>query len=148
LLEKEPEKIPLFAQTMRHWQQDKDFVGVRGAEALAKLPEAERQEWQNLWAEIEGLRQRAASRRTGGPSRQGAQDLTETADGSLLYDAACVFALASASAQTSAPPTPGEVRRACRRTLAASHRQRLEGRYPSKTIPISTLCAVEMISRN
>jgi serine/threonine protein kinase/tetratricopeptide (TPR) repeat protein len=59
LLEKEPEKIPVFAQTMQHWQQDKDFAGVRGAEAFAKLPEAERQEWQKLWAEIDGLRQRA-----------------------------------------------------------------------------------------
>src|SRR5438132_2736256 len=44
---------------MQHWQKDPDFAGVRGAEALGRLPEAERQEWQKLWAEVEGLRQRA-----------------------------------------------------------------------------------------
>jgi hypothetical protein len=45
---------------MQHWLQNDDFTGVRGAEALAKLPEAERQEWQKLWADAEVLRQRAA----------------------------------------------------------------------------------------
>ena len=40
---------------MQHWQQDTDFAGVRGPEALAKLPEAERQEWQKLWAEVAEL---------------------------------------------------------------------------------------------
>jgi tetratricopeptide (TPR) repeat protein len=46
-------------QRLEHWQQDTDFAGVRG-NALAKLPEAERAPWQKLWAEVEGLRQRAA----------------------------------------------------------------------------------------
>jgi hypothetical protein len=45
-------------QRLQHWQQDTDFAGVRG-DALTKLPEAERQQWQKLWAEIEALRQRA-----------------------------------------------------------------------------------------
>jgi eukaryotic-like serine/threonine-protein kinase len=44
-------------ERLQHWQQDIDFAGVRGA-ALAKLPEAERQRWQKLWAEVEALRQR------------------------------------------------------------------------------------------
>src|SRR5262249_29196716 len=50
------------AQRMQHWLQDNDFAGVRGPDALAKLPEAEREEWQKLWQEVEALRQRAAKR--------------------------------------------------------------------------------------
>jgi serine/threonine-protein kinase len=42
-------------QTMRHWQHDGDFDGVRSAKALAKLPENERREWQKLWHEVEAL---------------------------------------------------------------------------------------------
>jgi serine/threonine-protein kinase len=48
------------AQRLQHWLQDNDFAGVRGPDALAKLPEAEREEWQKLWQEVEALRQRAA----------------------------------------------------------------------------------------
>jgi tetratricopeptide (TPR) repeat protein len=51
---------PIIAQRMQHWLQDGDFAGVRGDKALAKLPEAERKEWQKLWQEVETLRQRAA----------------------------------------------------------------------------------------
>jgi tetratricopeptide (TPR) repeat protein len=43
---------PLARQTMQHWSADTDFAGVRGADALAKLPEAERQDWQKLWGEV------------------------------------------------------------------------------------------------
>jgi hypothetical protein len=32
---------------------------VRGCDALAKLPEVERQAWQQLWQEVEALRERA-----------------------------------------------------------------------------------------
>ena len=46
-------------RTMQHWQQDKDFAGVRG-NALAKLPETERKVWQKLWRDVEALRQQAA----------------------------------------------------------------------------------------
>ena len=61
LLEKEPDKArPVVRRQMRHWQQDKDFAGVRGPEALAKLPEGERQDWQKLWEEVEALAKRAA----------------------------------------------------------------------------------------
>jgi hypothetical protein len=49
LLEKEPGKAPLAAQTLQHWLADTDFAGLRGPEALAKLPEAERRPWQQLW---------------------------------------------------------------------------------------------------
>jgi hypothetical protein len=51
---------PETAERMQHWLQDKDFAGVRGAEELAKLPEAERQDWHKLWQEVEALRKRAA----------------------------------------------------------------------------------------
>ncbi len=63
LLEKEPDKArPAIAKTMQHWLEDTDFAGVRGPEALGKLPEAERQGWQKLWQEVEALRTRAADR--------------------------------------------------------------------------------------
>jgi eukaryotic-like serine/threonine-protein kinase len=39
-------------RTLRHWQQDPDFAGVRGPEALAKLPKGERPGWQKLWADV------------------------------------------------------------------------------------------------
>jgi serine/threonine protein kinase/tetratricopeptide (TPR) repeat protein len=53
LLAKQPDKARArVQQTLRHWQQDADLAGVRG-DALAKLPEAERQTWQQLWADVE-----------------------------------------------------------------------------------------------
>jgi hypothetical protein len=53
MLDKEPEKARASVhQTLQHWQQDADFAGVRG-DGLAKLPEAERNPWQQLWADVE-----------------------------------------------------------------------------------------------
>jgi hypothetical protein len=40
---------------LAHWREDDDLAGVRGADALMKLPEAERQEWQKLWADLDAL---------------------------------------------------------------------------------------------
>jgi hypothetical protein len=40
---------------LQHWQADSDLAGIRDPEALAKLPEAERKEWQALWAEVDAL---------------------------------------------------------------------------------------------
>jgi hypothetical protein len=37
---------------MQHWLKDTDFAGVRGPEALAKLPETERRAWQKLWSDV------------------------------------------------------------------------------------------------
>src|SRR5207244_10073464 len=60
LLDKGPDNVrAVVVRAMQHWQQDKDFAGVRG-EALSQLPEAERHKWQRLWQEVETLRQRAA----------------------------------------------------------------------------------------
>jgi Flp pilus assembly protein TadD len=53
LLEKEPDKAgPGMRQAMQLWQEDKDFAGVRAPEALAELPEAEREGWEQLWAVV------------------------------------------------------------------------------------------------
>src|SRR5262249_35729928 len=35
------------------WKYDPDLAGVRDAAALAELPEAERQAWQQLWADVQ-----------------------------------------------------------------------------------------------
>jgi len=51
---------PEIAQQMQHWLQDTDFTGVRGPEALGRLPAAERGDWRKLWEEVDALRQRAA----------------------------------------------------------------------------------------
>jgi tetratricopeptide (TPR) repeat protein/tRNA A-37 threonylcarbamoyl transferase component Bud32 len=42
-------------QTLQHWQKDADLGSVRGKEALAQLPAAERAAWQQLWADVEKL---------------------------------------------------------------------------------------------
>jgi serine/threonine protein kinase/Tfp pilus assembly protein PilF len=47
---------------MRSLLTHADFRFVRGAEALAKLPESERREWRKLWEDIEELRKQAAPR--------------------------------------------------------------------------------------
>jgi serine/threonine protein kinase/Flp pilus assembly protein TadD len=61
-LENEPGKDrPALGQRMQDWQRDSGFNGVRGDDALAKLPEAERQEWRKLWEEVGELRKRAGA---------------------------------------------------------------------------------------
>ena len=63
LLDKEPDKaLPEVARRMRHWLRDPDFNGVRGPEALAKLPEAEREGWRQLWADVAALRKRVGGK--------------------------------------------------------------------------------------
>jgi hypothetical protein len=46
-------------QRLAHWQRDPDLAGLRDKAALDKLPEAERDAWQRLWADVEALLQRA-----------------------------------------------------------------------------------------
>jgi tetratricopeptide (TPR) repeat protein len=51
-LDKEPDKArPAGLTQMRRWLVDPDLAGVRG-EAIAQLPEAERQPWQKLWDDV------------------------------------------------------------------------------------------------
>jgi serine/threonine protein kinase/tetratricopeptide (TPR) repeat protein len=63
LPDKDPDKArPRVAQAMRHWLRDTDFNGVRGPDALAKLPEAERPAWQQFWGDVQQLLDRAADK--------------------------------------------------------------------------------------
>jgi hypothetical protein len=62
LLEKQPGNAWLVARDLRDWLADPHFVGVRGPEALARLPEAERQAWQKLWADVADTLTRALGR--------------------------------------------------------------------------------------
>jgi serine/threonine protein kinase/Flp pilus assembly protein TadD len=53
LLDRGPQQArPVTERQLRHWLTDTSFAGVRGPQALAKLPEAERQTWQRLWADV------------------------------------------------------------------------------------------------
>jgi Flp pilus assembly protein TadD len=55
-LDKEPNKAgPDVQRRMRQWQRNVDLASVRDAEAQARLPEAERQQWQKLWQEVQAL---------------------------------------------------------------------------------------------
>jgi serine/threonine-protein kinase len=58
LLENDPKQARARVQQLKQWQKDAALAGVRGEEALARLPEAERQEWQRLWAEVAQLLER------------------------------------------------------------------------------------------
>jgi tetratricopeptide (TPR) repeat protein len=42
-----------------HWFRDRDLAGVRDAAGLAKLPHAERAEWQKFWSDVRAARDRA-----------------------------------------------------------------------------------------
>jgi eukaryotic-like serine/threonine-protein kinase len=46
-------------RTMEHWQKDSDLAGIRDPDAIEKLPEAERKEWRDLWAEVARLIEKA-----------------------------------------------------------------------------------------
>jgi hypothetical protein len=43
---------------MRHWQTDGDLAGVRARDALARLPEEERKQWEKLWSDVDALLRR------------------------------------------------------------------------------------------
>jgi hypothetical protein len=47
-------------QALQHWQRNIDLAGLREPAALAKLPEAERAEWQKLWADVDPTLKKAA----------------------------------------------------------------------------------------
>ena len=70
-LEKDPKKFrPEVQKQMQHWQVDRDFDGVRDPEALAKLPQEETRQWQQLWKEVEALAQRAAESKEVPPAQR------------------------------------------------------------------------------
>jgi serine/threonine-protein kinase len=45
----------MLVQTLKHWQEDPDLAGVRDKSALEKLTDAERAEWEKLWADVAEL---------------------------------------------------------------------------------------------
>jgi serine/threonine protein kinase/tetratricopeptide (TPR) repeat protein len=51
-------------QAMQHWRKDSDLATVRDNAALAKLPQAEREAWTSLWADVDALMRRTAPERT------------------------------------------------------------------------------------
>jgi eukaryotic-like serine/threonine-protein kinase len=55
----EPGNKQVVARSLAHWKQDRGLSGIRDEKELAKLPEAERKEWQSLWADVEALLKRA-----------------------------------------------------------------------------------------
>src|SRR5262249_8053600 len=46
-------------QLLRNWQKDADLAVVRDEQALAKLPQAEREAWQQFWADVAALLKKA-----------------------------------------------------------------------------------------
>ncbi|HKB36401.1 MAG TPA: hypothetical protein VKD72_08110, partial [Gemmataceae bacterium] len=42
-------------QRLTYWLKDTDLASVRDEKALAALPEAQRNEWQKLWADVAAL---------------------------------------------------------------------------------------------
>jgi serine/threonine-protein kinase len=42
-------------QQMRHWRTDGDLAGVRTREALARLPDEERKQWERFWSDVDAL---------------------------------------------------------------------------------------------
>jgi serine/threonine protein kinase/Tfp pilus assembly protein PilF len=63
LVDSDPAKREALVRMMRHWQLDLDLSAVRESEAVARLSEVERREWQKLWDEVKKLEQRAGEDR-------------------------------------------------------------------------------------
>ncbi len=53
-----PKDYRLVRQRLWKWQCDYELASVRDAAALAQLPEDERRECRQFWAEVESLRKR------------------------------------------------------------------------------------------
>jgi hypothetical protein len=72
LLEQERENAGgTVAHDLQRWLRNNHFAGVRGPEALARLPEAERQAWHQLWTDVADTLARAqGNNRSGTEGRQ------------------------------------------------------------------------------
>jgi serine/threonine-protein kinase len=44
---------------LQPWRADPDLAGVRARDALARLPDEERQRWERLWSDVDALLRRA-----------------------------------------------------------------------------------------
>jgi serine/threonine-protein kinase len=47
-------------QWLQHWQTDPDLAGVRAKDALARLPEVERKQWESLWSSVDAMLRRVS----------------------------------------------------------------------------------------
>jgi superkiller protein 3 len=61
LLKSKDAPSPRLVQHLSHWQSDADLASARDKDALAKLPEDERQAWQKLWADVAALIERTSA---------------------------------------------------------------------------------------
>jgi serine/threonine-protein kinase len=50
-------------RALKRWQRDADLAGVRDPEALAKLPQPEREAWGRLWADVADLLRKTAGQK-------------------------------------------------------------------------------------
>jgi serine/threonine-protein kinase len=58
-----PQERALVQRKLQHWKKDPDLSGLRDPDALAKLPEAEREACLRLWADVAALLGRAVPRK-------------------------------------------------------------------------------------
>jgi hypothetical protein len=72
-LEREPAQNCFIVSGLQNWLQHPYFDGVREPDTLARLPEAERQAWQRLWADVADTLARA--RGTTAPEREAESDI-------------------------------------------------------------------------
>src|SRR5262249_53720703 len=47
-------------QRLQLWQGDPDLAGVRAQDALGRLPDEERKQWERLWSDVEALLRRVS----------------------------------------------------------------------------------------
>jgi len=50
-----PQDRKTIVETLEHWREDADLASVRGADSLAKLPEAERTALRAVWEQVDAL---------------------------------------------------------------------------------------------
>jgi serine/threonine-protein kinase len=59
-LRDDPRAAALVARKLTAWQRDRELLGVRDDDALARLPETEQNLWRQFWSDVAVLRRRAA----------------------------------------------------------------------------------------
>jgi serine/threonine-protein kinase len=59
LKDTDPRARVLILERLHRWQADPNLAGIRDKDALEKLPEAERDTWRKLWADVEEVLKKA-----------------------------------------------------------------------------------------
>jgi hypothetical protein len=59
-VETTPQQREAARKDLRHWRVDYCLSSLRDPAALKKLPEAERGDWEKLWADVEATLKKAA----------------------------------------------------------------------------------------